>query len=1065
MRIKGPAYSLRDAREEWGAFRIPSIEALIQIGKVTRSIEVRREGAQTWLPIGQIPELAELFDGGGGEAGSGKALGRKPTPSPVAASPAKTPSRPIITPPSNLAESPEPSFAELEAPGVLTSAPEPPPAPVAAASDYKAICADGTMLGPMPLPLLLAHIWDGRVGGADLISRDAGQWLPANQLPELAKAFEKAAAPEARSSSPALPAPTPSPMPVSARAPSLPPTSSPLISLQPPVQVAAAAAALDAARAHTPPPQRLASPLLPAPPPRGPLKPPPPQSEDEAPTEVMSKQQLESVDVKGRGIRLGDGDQPVLSGRLEQVPLVKVLGRILRTGLTGRLVLEGPFRLVLRCNAGTVVAAEREPRSDEQERFAAELLHIPETALAAATGQDDSLSASLQASGAIDASTARSLSSLASFEEALAPFGWRSGSYAFVAAPEPSTPEFHVHGFDLLRAGISVGFTLDEMEAAVGGWTHAAISPGTGPATVDPESMPLTAEERQLLDLVVAGRSFGDTVEEAGKSLGLPRPLVLRTLYTMYHLGMLTLVSGRTHSSASAVAQGIYDPTLPTDVLVRNVQEADFFALLGLARSDEPGDVHAAFQRARAQVRSLTGDPRQIERILARLEKAHRCLADPGLRKLYLEQGEQAIPSEPGTTRVATPLPVDSAVRIGLGSTSTPSMPVIQARTASQDLSGILRTSSGSPRTTSQLEILQAQNFEKARRHIEGKQYSEAVLLLRQLVKVSPMVGRYQAYLGWALYLSGKQTVEDAMTAKSAMDQAINLDLEDPDSYYFRGMLHLRMESQRKARQDFQQALELNREHAAAREALLRLEEAARTTVGTKERTQVGLALGAFVAVFASLFVVANFVGYDPKAAVDGFAVQEYYYHPTSWFFYVRRGTLLVLGLLLTFLLFKRQKSQHVVGYTFLGIAFGLVLGYLCYSLYGMRFPKGEVPDVSLVMLMVVLHAFGEEFFFRSVLTRALLPFFSQVLSGAIVAALLYGLYHLSYVSYWWGLHFFHPGMLLGSMPIQVINIAATVGLPLSLLYGKSRSVVPGISAQLAFGWTFLVLAILHAQG
>ncbi|MBM4319913.1 MAG: CPBP family intramembrane metalloprotease [Deltaproteobacteria bacterium] len=585
--------------------------------------------------------------------------------------------------------------------------------------------------------------------------------------------------------------------------------------------------------------------------------------------------------------------------------------------------------------------------------------------------------------------------------------------------------------------------------------------------------MPLTPEEKQILWLVQTGCSFGDAVSHSVERLGLPRPLVLRSLYAMYQLGMLTLVSGRTSSSASAVARGLYDPTLPMDLLVRNVQETDFFTLLGLTRQDEPGDVQSAFLRARAQVRSLTGDPKQLERILARLERALRCLADPAQRRIYLEQGEQALPGEQTVVRTTTPLPMDAAgVRFAAASTTTTSghqLPAVQIppRTEAPSRENISggRTATPVPRTTSSLELLQAQNFEKARRHVESKQYGEALLLLRQLVKVAPVVGRYQAYLAWASYLDGKQTVEDTMATKNAMDQAIHLDLDDPDAYYFRGMLHARMEATRKAKQDLTLALDLNKEHTAAREALTRLGEAARKKTQQGDRRQLTIALGLFGLAFAVLFYAANFLGHDPAAVVDSWGAEEAYYHPTNWFFYARRGSLLLLGVLGSLLLFRREKSEGVGGKTFLGLCYGLVLGYLSYAMYSLSFPKDEVPGISLVMLMVVLHACADEFFFRGVVARAILPFFGQLLPGALIASLIYGLYHLSYVSYWWSLHYFYPAQLLGSMPVQVVSLSVTMGLPLTLLYAKSRSVVPGIFAQVAFGWVFLILTIYHAQG
>ena len=130
-----------------------------------------------------------------------------------------------------------------------------------------------------------------------------------------------------------------------------------------------------------------------------------------------------------------------------------------------------------------------------------------------------------------------------------------------------------------------------------------------GPAGVlSPGVLPLTSEEQRILGLVTVGRTFGEIVAAAEEVLHLARPLVLSTLYTAHHLGLVTLNAARSHSSAHVVASAIFDPTLPPDVLLRTVQEADFFNLLGVPRSEEIGDVDAALQRTRAHVRAITSE-------------------------------------------------------------------------------------------------------------------------------------------------------------------------------------------------------------------------------------------------------------------------------------------------------------------------------------------------------------------------------------------------------------------------------------------------------------------------
>ena len=536
---------------------------------------------------------------------------------------------------------------------------------------------------------------------------------------------------------------------------------------------------------------------------------------------------------------------------------------------------------------------------------------------------------------------------------------------------------------------------------------------------------------------------------------------MLSTLYTAHHLGLVTLNAARSHSSAHVVASAIFDPTLPPDVLLRTVQEADFFNLLGVPRSEEIGDVDAALQRTRAHVRAITSDPKQAERLLARVERAHKVLADPATRQLYLLGGEQALPPLPAER--SNGRASDSGIRI-----STPSPLRTAVDAARADGSGLElsrgRIGTPLPGPLSTVEDLAAQSCERARKHLEAKQYADAVMALRQSVKVAPTVGIYQALLAWGILQDSRQTPQDLKVALNSLEQACSLALDDAECHYYLGQVHYKMASQRKARQAFSRALQLAPDFALVREALQKMESDAKTVSGT-EPWRLVVALALYVVVAGGFFYLANFLGHDPDAAIDGFGAQEYYYHPDNWFFYLRRGGLLLFGVLGVLYLFPREKSRHLVAFAALGLLYGVLFGYLSYSLYGVHWPKDEVPPMSAVALLVVLHAFADEFFFRGVIARAILPRFAELLPGALVASLLYGLYHLSYVGYWWGLHYFDPGMLIGSMPVQVISISLTMGLPLTLLYGKSKSLVPGIIAQIAFGWLFLLLSISRTQG
>ena len=361
------------------------------------------------------------------------------------------------------------------------------------------------------------------------------------------------------------------------------------------------------------------------------------------------------------------------------------------------------------------------------------------------------------------------------------------------------------------------------------------------------------------------------------------------------------------------------------------------------------------------------------------------------------------------------------------------------------------------------LEELQAKNFEKAVALIDAKKYKEAQTILRQLIKMDPTAGNFHAYQAWATYQRTRRKDADRTDALRALELALRMDRRQACTYYFFGQVYKDAGARQKARVAMAKAVELDPTFGDARASLGRLRTKGEDLGG--DRGKLPLALGAFVLLFAVLFYVANYLGHDPTSPVDGFGAQEYYYHPTAWLFYARRGLVLLLGVIGSYAVFRYSKARSIVGWSAAGILFGLFLGYMSYTMYAMRFSRNEVPPFYMAMLLVMLHAVADEHFFRGFLLRALLPYFQRVLPGVLVAGLLYGIYHLSYVSFWWGLHYFHPGRLLGSMPIQVISLTVTMGIPLGLLYAKSRSVVPGILAQIAFGWLYLVLSTMQGQG
>ena len=167
--------------------------------------------------------------------------------------------------------------------------------------------------------------------------------------------------------------------------------------------------------------------------------------------------------------------------------------------------------------------------------------------------------------------------------------------------------------------------------------------------------------------------------------------------------------------------------------------------------------------------------------------------------------------------------------------------------------------------------------------------------------------------------------------------------------------------------------------------------------------------------------------------------------HPDSDqtnFFYIRRLSLLIIGLLaIAFLgtgasIRERFKALgfQVDGSIAGAIAFGLILGY---------FTPLQFTFAALGPLLAVtaLHVLCEEVFFRGFVTRKLLDSFSTPLTPVMLSGMLFGLYHITYTSFWWG------GPMALSSWVGLVTLAA--GVPYAILYVRSSSMIPPLICHL----------------
>ncbi len=188
----------------------------------------------------------------------------------------------------------------------------------------------------------------------------------------------------------------------------------------------------------------------------------------------------------------------------------------------------------------------------------------------------------------------------------------------------------------------------------------------------------------------------------------------------------------------------------------------------------------------------------------------------------------------------------------------------------------------------------------------------------------------------------------------------------------------------------------------------------------------------------AAILVLALICGIVGAAAI-GAGAQEVIYSADNLFFWFRRGLLLIVGLGASWAAFGSQilnpdrwrPSAVAVG---VALSFGTIVGLLSPS-------QPHASALAVVVLMAVVHVVAEESFFRLYLD----PVLGKVLPGwtaAVVSGVLFGIYHLTYA------HMQTSMSFLGALQWAGL-VALCAGIPLSLLFHKTRSFVPPLIAHL----------------
>ncbi|MEE2835484.1 MAG: CPBP family glutamic-type intramembrane protease [Myxococcota bacterium] len=167
--------------------------------------------------------------------------------------------------------------------------------------------------------------------------------------------------------------------------------------------------------------------------------------------------------------------------------------------------------------------------------------------------------------------------------------------------------------------------------------------------------------------------------------------------------------------------------------------------------------------------------------------------------------------------------------------------------------------------------------------------------------------------------------------------------------------------------------------------------------------------------------------------------------HPRSSetsFFYVRRGILLGAGILCIALL----GSGRSIGERFKNLGFeldgtvGVALGFGL--LVGFFSPlQFTLAPLGTLLALTAFHVLCEEIFFRGFVTRKLLDSFATPLAPVVLSGLLFGVYHITFTSFWW--------ITPMAIPAWVGMVTIGAGIPYAALYARSNSILVPLAAHL----------------
>jgi membrane protease YdiL (CAAX protease family)/tetratricopeptide (TPR) repeat protein len=161
-----------------------------------------------------------------------------------------------------------------------------------------------------------------------------------------------------------------------------------------------------------------------------------------------------------------------------------------------------------------------------------------------------------------------------------------------------------------------------------------------------------------------------------------------------------------------------------------------------------------------------------------------------------------------------------------------------------------------------------------------------------------------------------------------------------------------------------------------------------------------------------------------------------------SNFFYTRRFTLLLVGLLCIAFLGRGAsigERFREVGFggdpaIAVGVGLGLVIGFLS----PLQF---TLAPVGTLLALTLFHVVCEEVFFRGFVTAKLVDSFESPLAPVVLSGIIFGIYHITYTSFWW--------ITPMAIPAWIGLVTIGAGIPYAFLYIRGGTLLAPLACHL----------------